>query len=178
MRILFIEDEAALAEVGTLQLRQLGHEVATALTLDDASRKLQEPTGFDAIIADHRMPDGWGIEFLLNLREAYPGLMMCIVSGCLTPEDVAEMQSRDLPFYRKPLLYSNVIKDLRRRYPPTVRGSDSETDEQSAPPPHHGKPIPRDEELPPPPAPPGPKAKGTEEPQPKRGLTSFIFGRK
>ncbi len=116
MKILLIEDEEALSEVAAIQLRNLGNTVYTVSNLEEATRFLEEPEdALDLIIADHRLPDGRGIDFIIERVRDGCTIPTVVVSGCLTVADVAVLERAGIPYYRKPVIYSEVV---RRFEPP------------------------------------------------------------
>lgn len=118
MRILFIEDEWELNEVASEQLRSMGHQVNSMLGIEDARRFMEDhPDAIDLIIADHRLPDGQGVKFVIDARRANPRIKVAVVSGCLTDDDIALLQQERIHYFNKPLLYSTVLRALTR--PPT-----------------------------------------------------------
>ena len=115
MRILFIEDEWELNEVASEQLRSMGHQVNSMLGIEEARRFMDDhPDTTDLIIADHRLPDGQGIKFVIEARRANPRVKVAVVSGCLTDDDIALLQQEQIHYFNKPLLYSTVLRALTR----------------------------------------------------------------
>jgi DNA-binding NtrC family response regulator len=78
------------------------------VVLDDPSRPVQ------MVIADHRLPDGLGIQFVIEIKEAFPSCKCAVVSGCLSQKNIDNLEANQIPYYRKPLLYAHVVDDLRR----------------------------------------------------------------
>jgi len=66
MRVLVIDDEAAVRSVVARALRADGHAVATAEDLGSARERVVE--GTDLIVLDLRLPDGFGLELCRELR--------------------------------------------------------------------------------------------------------------
>lgn len=66
MRILLVEDDPMLSRIMQSSLREAGHQVDAAPTLEQA-RYLWRIQAFDAVLLDLSLPDGHG---LLALREA------------------------------------------------------------------------------------------------------------
>ncbi|WP_309400419.1 hypothetical protein [Cerasicoccus maritimus] len=117
MNILFLEDEVELSAIGVEQLRNLGHSVYPALDLAEARQIVEENwQSIHLIMADHRLPDGRGIDFLMEVKQLYPRIKLAVVSGCLTPVDEETLRSAQIPYFTKPLLYRQVIKKLREHY--------------------------------------------------------------
>jgi DNA-binding response OmpR family regulator len=113
MKILLLEDEKDLAQTGRDQLELLGHEVITAYDIAEAREVLADRSQHvHIVIADHRLPDGLGIDFVVDLREQVPEAVFTIVSGCLTDRDVDRLENLGIPYFMKPLLYSKVVADI------------------------------------------------------------------
>jgi len=117
MNILFVEDEKDLAATGIAQLELKGYTVFPAYDIADAQAVLDDPKRqVDFIIADHRLPDGMGIQFVIETKKSFPKCKCAIVSGCLTSADIETLVRLKIPYYHKPLLYGQVIDELRRQY--------------------------------------------------------------
>jgi DNA-binding NtrC family response regulator len=115
VNILLIEDEADLAAAAVAQLELMGHAVAVVHDLARAESFLERPDfKINLVIADHRLPDGLGIDFVLKMRERYDGCDYVIVSGCLSSRETELLDREGLTYYHKPLLYHRVIDSLRR----------------------------------------------------------------
>jgi len=82
MNILFIEDERELAVTGVAQLELLGYTVFSAHDLAGAQAVLDDAQcAVHYIITDHRLPDGLGIQFVLDLKESFPLFKNCFVNS-------------------------------------------------------------------------------------------------
>ncbi|MWV64646.1 response regulator [Halorubrum sp. JWXQ-INN 858] len=73
IRLLHVEDDEAFAALTTTYLSRLapGIDCVSASTLSEARGRL-EGESFDAIVSDHDLPDGTGIEFLRDVRDDDP----------------------------------------------------------------------------------------------------------
>ncbi len=115
MNILFIEDERELAATGVAQLELKGYDVFPAYDIAEAQAILDNAEqNIHFVISDHRLPDGMGIQFVIEMRKEHPRCKYAVVSGCLTDRDIDVLEEESIPYYRKPLLYGKVIDDLRR----------------------------------------------------------------
>ena len=114
MNVLFIEDEEDLSASGVLQMEAHGCKVTPAYDLAEARELLESGQPFQLVIADHRLPDGLGVQFVAEMKVAFPAIRFVVVSGCLSDEDVARLAELDIPAHRKPLLYSKIVDALRR----------------------------------------------------------------
>ena len=119
VRILFVDDEPGIRAMGAEYLRMVGHDVTTAENLAQARDLLYGGTRkFHLVISDHRLPDGKGIEFVLEARQKLPEVQTTIVSGCLTDEDKMLLDTAGIKYFVKPLLFANVIKHFQ--VPPKI----------------------------------------------------------
>jgi DNA-binding NtrC family response regulator len=117
MNILFIEDEKELSATGVAQLELKGYSVYPTYDIAESQAVLEDPeVEIDLIITDHRLPDGLGIPFLIAQKELNPKLKCAVVSGCLTDKDIEQLEDVDIPYFRKPLLYSHVVAEVRRYF--------------------------------------------------------------
>ena len=116
MNILFIEDELELLEVGVAQLEQ-HNTVYPASNLSDARAIMENPAMLvHLVVADHRLVDGPGIEFVIEMKALFPDCMYTIVSGCLTDSDISKLEENEISYHRKPLLYGKIVEEFRRAH--------------------------------------------------------------
>ena len=93
LKILLVEDNRDTLHFLALILRQLGHEVRTAASVDEARAKLTAE--LDLLISDIELPDGSGLDLMRELEggRSLPGIAM---SGLGSAEDL--QFSRDAGF--------------------------------------------------------------------------------
>ncbi len=82
--ILLIDDEQPLLEVFKAALKD-HFEVTTANSVREAEFILHKKE-FKVVIADHLMPGGNGMSFLVRAREEYPYMQRVLVTGYMKPE--------------------------------------------------------------------------------------------
>ena len=99
-RILFVDDEAALAAVGKRILDRLGYLVTTQTDPFQAITAVRDqPGSFDLVITDLTMPGLDGVKLgrqLLQLQPNLPIILTSGYSGAMTNEKVREVGFRDL----------------------------------------------------------------------------------
>jgi DNA-binding NtrC family response regulator len=82
--VLVVDDETPL--LGLYQAVLDPHfEVTTATSAREAEFCLHKKN-FKAVIADHLMPGGNGMSFLVRAREEYPQMQRILVTGYMKPE--------------------------------------------------------------------------------------------
>ena len=82
--VLLVDDEQALLDVFTAALSP-HFEVTTANSTREAEFILHKKA-FKVVVADHLMPGGNGMSFLVRAREEYPHLQRILVTGYMKPE--------------------------------------------------------------------------------------------
>ena len=115
-RILFVEDEELLADLGKSVLERLGYTV-TAMTSSSGALKLfrENPRRFDLVITDQAMPELGGMrltEQLLKLRPDIPIILATGHSDTVNPDTARAAGIRD--FLMKPLAKRELAEAVRR----------------------------------------------------------------
>ena len=82
--VLLIDDEEPLLEVFVAALTP-DFEVVTANSVREGEQILQQKA-FKVVVADHLMPGGNGMNFLVRAREEYPHMQRILVTGYMKPE--------------------------------------------------------------------------------------------
>ncbi|MDD3180548.1 MAG: response regulator [Opitutaceae bacterium] len=82
--VLVVDDEKPLLELFAEALAP-HFEVETATSAKEASLLLAKKS-FKVVVADHLMPGGNGLTFLVNAREEYPDMQRILVTGYMKPE--------------------------------------------------------------------------------------------
>jgi signal transduction histidine kinase/ActR/RegA family two-component response regulator len=122
-RILFVDDEEALAIIGQSMLKRLGYEVDIRTSSRDALDAFQaNPRKYDLVITDYTMPGMTGMalsEELLKIRPDIPIILCTGYSEVATPEKVKAAGIMELimkPVVRQQLAQSvNKILTTRTR---------------------------------------------------------------
>ncbi|MGD0231215.1 MAG: response regulator [Syntrophorhabdales bacterium] len=122
-RILFVDDEEALVEMGEDILTELGYEVTSRMNGKEALALLKEdPSRFDLVITDQTMPEMTGVELakeVLALRADLP-IIMCTGFSHLVDADKAN--ALGIPaFAMKPLTKAEIAKTIRKVLDEQVR---------------------------------------------------------
>ena len=114
-RILFVDDEEALVEMGEELLAELGYEVVCRTSSTDALALIKEnPSRFDLVITDQTMPEMTGVELareILALRPDMP-LIMCTGFSHLVNEESAREAGINA-FVMKPLTKREIARTVR-----------------------------------------------------------------
>jgi PAS domain S-box-containing protein len=115
-RILFVDDETALVNIGRRMLGRLGYKVTTRTDSLEALQLFREqPDQFDLVITDMTMPNMTGIRLARELMGICPDIPIILCTGfseLISEERAKEMGIRE--FVMKPLIMSEMARVVRR----------------------------------------------------------------
>jgi DNA-binding NtrC family response regulator len=108
--ILLIDDEVSLLDVFSAALGP-HFEIATATSVREAEFLLHKRQ-FKVVVADHLMPGGNGMSFLVRAREEYPHMQRILVTGYMKPELLLRSVNEAALFryLLKPVSFNELIK--------------------------------------------------------------------
>ncbi|MFZ4437486.1 MAG: PAS domain S-box protein [Syntrophales bacterium] len=114
-RILFVDDEPALVDIGTLMLSSLGYEIAGATSSMDALDLFRaEPQRFDLVITDMTLPKMTGIDLSREILQIRPDIPIILCSGIRDSETEAQVASLGIRAYCiKPLTRMDLSRVIR-----------------------------------------------------------------
>lgn len=80
-RVLVVDDDALVAAGTAMILEDLGHEVVTAASAEEALRILGADRRIEFVLTDHAMPGTTGLELAERLRRERPDLPVALATG-------------------------------------------------------------------------------------------------
>jgi len=114
-RILYVDDEPALVELGCIMLTSLGYDViARTSSIEALKTFLVRPHEFDLVITDTTMPNMTGIDLAKELLKIRPDLPVILCSGF--SEMVSEEKAKSLginQFIMKPMTKREMAMAVR-----------------------------------------------------------------
>ena len=114
-RILFVDDEAAIANIGKLMLERLGYKVTTCTNSAEALRVFRTASDkFDLVITDMTMPIITGDQLARQFIEIRPDVPIILCTGfseLITKEKAVAIGIRD--FLMKPLSLKTLAQIVR-----------------------------------------------------------------
>lgn len=115
-RILLVDDDKTLVELGAEMLSDLGYRVTGLTSGQDALQLLTaESEAFDLVITDQTMPELTGKELILQLRKTNPDIRTVIMTGYSSKIDAEEAKEIGInAFCMKPLNMSELAQTVRR----------------------------------------------------------------
>lgn len=111
--VLVIDDEKPLLEVFAAALAP-DFEVSTASSVQEGEQLLRSKA-FKVVLADHLMPGGNGMNFLVRCREEFPHMQRVLVTGYMKPELLMRSvnEAALLRYLLKPVSMPELIKVVR-----------------------------------------------------------------
>jgi PAS domain S-box-containing protein len=115
-RILLVDDESALTQVGKQILERLGYKVEGKSNPLEALENLRNaPEQFDLIISDVTMPHMTGIQLAMEAKHIRAGIPVILCSGFSTTITMEEIKSIGVnDFIMKPIIRSELARIVRR----------------------------------------------------------------
>ncbi len=80
IKVLIVDDESKLVEAFIMQLTKEGMKVSGVFTAADALATLRKES-FDVAVVDIRLPDMDGVNLLLKIKQAEPGIEVIMLTG-------------------------------------------------------------------------------------------------
>lgn len=79
--VLIVDDEENILSSLSRLLRTDNLDVITAGSAHEGLEKLRSSGGADVVISDNRLPDTYGIEFLVKVRQLFPDTIRILITG-------------------------------------------------------------------------------------------------
>lgn len=103
LRVLIVDNDAALAMAMEESLVKVGYECVVAISGPEGARRIEQEN-FDIVITDLVMNDVDGMEILSRARQALPdGLVVMVTGHATVPKAVEAMQLGAYNFLEKPI---------------------------------------------------------------------------
>ncbi len=110
--VLIIDDELDICFLLSSILRKLNFKTSYVTTLASATRVLFEKKP-DIIFLDNHLPDGFGVDFIGQIKQDHPLSKIIMISAHDTKEDKMNAFNRGLDrFIGKPFNKDSIIKTL------------------------------------------------------------------
>ena len=125
-RILFVDDEEAIAKLGARMLQELGYLVTAKTSSTEALHLFTgAPNRFDLVVTDFMMPHMTGGELIVRLRQVRADIPIILTSGfndeVITPEESGKLGVSE--YIRKPFSGATLARAVRKVLDPVNRRS-------------------------------------------------------
>jgi PAS domain S-box-containing protein len=119
-RILFVDDEVPIMNIGRISLGQLGYEVVAESSAAEALARLErEPGTFHLVVTDQTMPEFTGLEFARRARALRPDLPVILATGNSVNLEPEQIQAAGIcEVLEKPYTIGMLAAAVRRYLPP------------------------------------------------------------
>ncbi|MDO9181023.1 MAG: response regulator [Bacteriovorax sp.] len=114
MKILIVDDEPDILELMVEEFTYKGHNVFTAMSGNEAVRKIQE-NSFDAVVSDFKMPDGNGMVVLkfVNTLPNKPAFFFVSGQADVSVEDC--LKAGAIAFFSKPFDLDELVVEVEKK---------------------------------------------------------------
>ena len=115
MKILYIDDEEISIEIFLQNFKRF-FEIRTAKNSDEAEKILASEEDVDIIMADMRMPNKSGLDFIKELYKVYPKKKYLIITGYEIEQELTDALNDGLleHVFMKPLEVEQVLFYLKK----------------------------------------------------------------
>jgi CheY-like chemotaxis protein len=115
-KILFVDDETALTDIGKRIFERIGYKVVTANSGAEALALFSEdPMQFDVVITDTTMPHMTGIELSKELMSIRPDIPIVVCTGyseLISPEKAKQLGIKKV--IMKPFIKSDIVETIQK----------------------------------------------------------------
>jgi CheY-like chemotaxis protein len=114
-RLLYVEDNAQIAEITCMMLEDIGLEIIPASSAEQALNIIGESEGpppFDIVLTDVVMPGLSGVQLARRLNRRWPSLPVVLVSGF--SDELAMGYGGQYELLRKPFTRGALLESLQR----------------------------------------------------------------
>lgn len=112
-RLLYVEDNAQIAEITCLMLEDSGLDIVQANSAEEALRLIDaEASPFDIVLTDVVMPGMSGVQLARRLSQRFPDLPIVLVSGF--SEELTLGYGAQYELLRKPFTRGALLDCLQR----------------------------------------------------------------
>jgi PAS domain S-box-containing protein len=119
-RILFVDDEPAVVQLGGRMLTKLGYRPFAFTNAKEALAAFRaKPAEFDLVLTDLTMPDLTGVEFARQVYALRPGLPLVITSGHMQTDEATQARALGVrSFVEKPFALATLAETFHRALHP------------------------------------------------------------
>jgi CheY-like chemotaxis protein len=100
--VVVLEDDATVRSALSMRLKAWGARVSAVECLEDLEELLGRVMHVDALITDHQLPDGDGLQALALARRQHPALPVLLITGNTDQAHLQTLSASGAPVLHKP----------------------------------------------------------------------------
>jgi CheY-like chemotaxis protein len=100
--VVVLEDDATVRSALSMRLKAWGARVSAVESLEDLDELLGRVMHVDALITDHQLPDGDGLQALALARRQHPALPVLLITGNTDQAHLQTLSASGAPVLHKP----------------------------------------------------------------------------
>ena len=114
IRTLIVDDEPAIRELLAFTLEDMGVQVSTAASVQEAKQRL-DAGGIDFCLTDLRLSDGSGLEIVSEIQRRFPSLPVAVITAFSSMDSAVEaMKAGAFDYVSKPVDVGRLRQLVRR----------------------------------------------------------------
>ena len=109
LNAMIVEDEKELCFLLSLVLRQKNLKPSCAYSIAEAKKNINsiKPS---VLFLDNRLPDGYGIDFISQVKQDFPLTRIVMMTAHNSPEDIRKAKNRGADYFISKPFNASVIK--------------------------------------------------------------------
>lgn len=118
--LVVLEDDATVRHALTMRLKAWGARVSAVESLEDLDELLGRVMHVDALITDHQLPDGDGLQALAMARRVHPALPALLITGNTDQTHLQTLSASGAPVLHKPFSTQDLQAVLSEQLKPAL----------------------------------------------------------
>jgi two-component system OmpR family response regulator len=109
LNAMIVEDEKELCFLLSLVLRQKNLKPSCAYSIAEAKKNINsiKPS---VLFLDNRLPDGYGIDFISQVKQDFPLTRIVMMTAHNSPEDIRKAKNRGADYFISKPFNASIIK--------------------------------------------------------------------
>ena len=108
--VMIVEDEVDLCYLLTKILRQNNLKADCAYSISEAKQAIKKINP-SIVFIDNFLPDGYGSDFIMNIREGYPKSKIVMITAHDSPSDIEKALKRGADYFISKPFNTKTIKN-------------------------------------------------------------------
>jgi len=110
LNAMIVEDEKDLCFLLSLILKQKNLNPSCVYTIADAKKSIEKINPF-ILFLDNRLPDGYGIDYICEVKKNHPSIKIVMITAHNTSQDIQNAMKRGADFFISKPFNSAIIRN-------------------------------------------------------------------